>query len=104
MTLYSAILNPSGPNFEYWNHVLGSHRVPLESAQPKLATLGEENNVEVYMLNLKGLTLRQRAKLVDFLSRKFNASISAVESDIAFRGMPIRAADVIVAIDQRAFV
>jgi len=50
--LYSAILRPSGPNFEYWNQILGSHRVPLESAEVQLMPLGEEKDVEVYMLNL----------------------------------------------------
>lgn len=94
--LYSAILNPSGPNFELWNQVLGSHRVPLESAQSKRMDFPEEVNVEVFMLNLKGLTLRQRAKLTYHLAQKFGAPVYEIERKIIQSGLPIRAADVIV--------
>jgi hypothetical protein len=103
--LFSAILNPSGPNFEEWNQVLGSHRVPLESPQSVMATLaGEKPEVECYLIALKALTLRQRANLSAHLARKFRVTIDEVEHKLQMEGMPIRAADVIVSFDMRAFV
>jgi hypothetical protein len=102
--LFSAILNPSGPNFEEWNQVLGSHRVPLESPELKRATLGEEVDVEVYMVNLKCLTLRQRAKLMYVIATKAQVPVYQVEAEIFRMGLPIRAADVIVSFNMRAFV
>ena len=103
-SLYSAILNPSGPNFEEWNQVLGSHRVPLESPETHLATLGEEKSVEAYLIALKALTLRQRANLSAHLARKFRVTIDEVEHKFQMEGIPIRAADVIVSFNMRAFV
>ena len=104
MTLYSAILNPSGPNFEEWNQVLASHRVPLESPETRLLSLDGEKDVEVYMVALKALTLRQRANLSAQIARKSRQTIDDVENVLALYGMPIRAADVIVSFDMRAFV
>ena len=100
--LWSAILNPSGPNFESWNEVMGAHRVPLQSAKSILVTLGEEKNVEVYQLDLSAMTLKQKARLLGFVARKFNTPVYEVEKEIAQRGFPIRAADVIVSFDMRA--
>jgi hypothetical protein len=102
--LYCAILRPSSPNFEQWNQLLGSHRVPLESPHPKLVTIGEEKDVEVYFLNLKAMTLRQRANLLGHLARKFGSTIDEVEEQLRTVGMPIRASDVIVSYNMRAFV
>ncbi len=104
MTLYSAILDPSGPNFEEWNTVLASHRVPLESPETRLLSLDGEKDVEVYMIALKALTLRQRANLSAQIARKSRQTIDDVENVLAIYGMPIRAADVIVSFDMRAFV
>ena len=99
-TLYSAILNPSGPNFEEWNQVLGSHRVPLESPETREALLrigsAEWKNCDVYLIALKALTLRQRANLSAHLARKFRVTIDEVEHKLQMEGMPIRAADVIL--------
>ena len=100
--LWSAILNPSGPNFEQWNEVLGGHRVPLTSSRSVFANLGEEKDVEVYLLNLAALTLKQRARLMAFLAQRLGVPIYEVEKEIAVRGFPIRAVDVIVSFDMRA--
>jgi hypothetical protein len=102
--LFSAILNPSGPNYEHWYEVLGSDRVPLQSCSSVKATLGEEHNVEVYLLDLRALTLRQRSRLLGFVAQKFGVPIYEVESNIARVGFPIRAADVIVSVSLRAVV
>jgi hypothetical protein len=102
--LWSAILNPRGPNYETWKRVLGSESVPLQSAIPVKAELGEEKDVEVYLLNLQAMTLKQRAHLLGYVSRKFGLLVSDLEKEIAENGFPIRAADVIVSISMRALV
>lgn len=102
--LWSAILNPRGPNYATWREVLGSEQVPLQSAGSQMATLGEERDVEVYMLNLQAMTLGQRARLVGGLAQRFGTTVSEVEQEIAKCGFPIRAADVIVSISMRAVI
>ncbi len=103
--LYSAILNPSGPNYIDWQSIFGvGSKVPLKSPRSSYAQIGIENNVEVYMLDLEALTLGQRARLLSALSRRFKTPIYEVEKEIATTGFPIRAVDVIVTYDTRAFV
>jgi len=101
--LYSAILNPSGPNYERLRKVFDGS-VPLESPHSHLAQLGEEKNVEVYRLNFRAMPLGQRAKLFAIVAASAGVPISIVEGIAAKDGFPIRAADVIVAISMRAFV
>jgi hypothetical protein len=101
---WSATLNPCGPNYEHWHHVLCSDSVPLTSSASVRANLGDkERDVEVYMLNLRALTLKQRARLVSFVAQRFNARIDQVEEEVDRAGFPIRAEDVIVHFDMRAF-
>lgn len=102
--LFSAILRPSTPHYETWLKVLDSNQVPLKSPQSVKADLGDEKNVEVYLVNLAAMTLKQRARLLGFLSRKFGVPIYEVEKEIAEKGFPIRAEDVIVSISMRAIV
>ena len=102
--LWSAILNPHGPNYQTWRDVLGSDRVPLKSCAPVPAELGTEPHVEVYLLDLAALTLPQRARLLGFIAQKFGVPVYEAEATIAKTGFPIRAADVIVAISLRAVI
>lgn len=102
--LWSATLNPLGPNYEAWFRILGDGRVPLVSAQSGTTQLGEERDVEVYLLNLRALTLMQRARLVGAIALKFGTPVHQVEAEIAKSGFLIRAVDVIVSFDVRAFV
>lgn len=104
LELWSATLNPDGPNYQHWHSVLGSDRVPLESPTSMKVRLGSELDVEVYMLKLSALTLKQRASLIGFIARKFSAPIYEVEAEITKAGFPIRAADVIVSISMRAVI
>ena len=107
--LFSAILNPVSPNFQTWVEILGNSRVPLESPKPVKAEFhgdprfADEKDVDCYLLNLKALTLSQRARLVGAVALKFGIRISEVEAEINRVGFPIRAADVIVSYDMRAF-
>jgi hypothetical protein len=83
---WSATLNPCGPNYEHWHHVLCSDSVPLTSSASVRANLGEkERDVEVYMLNLRALTLKQRARLVSSVAQRFNARIDQVEEEVDSR-------------------
>lgn len=84
----TAILNPTGPNFEFWNQVLASHRVPLVGP--------EADDQGAYQINLRAMTLTQRSRLVSMTAQKFHTSIREVEQQIAIAGFPIQAADVIV--------
>lgn len=101
--LWSAILNPRGPNFERLKDVFPD-RVPLKSSQSIKATLGPEKDVPVYMLDLKALPLNRRAALFSLIARTFGVSIVEVEKTLERDGFPIREADVIVSYDMRAFV
>jgi len=102
--LWSATLNPMGPNYEAWFRILGDGKVPLVSSQSTKTQLGVESAVEVYLLNLRALTLMQRARLVGAIALKFGTPVYQVEAEIAKAGFPIRAVDVIVSYDVRAFV
>lgn len=102
--LYSAILNPRGPNYQSWRDVLGGEQVPLKSATSVKADLGAEKDVEVYMLNLAAMTLRVRARLLGTLAQRFGVPVYKVEQDLQQNGLPIRAEDVIVSISLKAFV
>lgn len=101
--LYTAILNPRGPNYEHWSRIFAHNPVPLESAGPIKVTLGEEKDVEVYRLNLRAMTLHQRARLLGFIAQQFGVTVAEVEAQIQRDGFPIRAVDVIVSYDMRAF-
>lgn len=103
MTLYHAILNPSGPNYQGWLDILGSTDVPIKSASPVNAELGTERDVECYLVNVDALTLKQKARLLGMMAAKFDVSIGEVDAEIKRVGFPIRAVDVIVSYDMRAF-
>jgi hypothetical protein len=102
--LWQAILKPGGPHYAEWFEIFGESRVPLESCKPQMATLGDEKNIEVYKLNLSAMTLEQRARLLGSISKRFQVPIYELEAEIAKVGFPIRAADLIVSYDMRAFV
>src|SRR5260370_31177823 len=102
--LYSAILNPHGPNYASWHAIFGDSQVLLKSAAPIKAELGAEKDVEVYLLNLAAMTLRVRPRLLGTLAQKFGCPVYEVEQELNKNGLPIRAEDVIVSVDMRAFV
>jgi hypothetical protein len=97
-------LNPSGPNYEAWTKVFDGSRVPLKSSASVKADLGAEKDVEVYLLDLSAMPLGVRARLVTAVAAKFGVPVYEVEAEIKKVGFPIRAADVIVSFDVRAFV
>lgn len=102
--LYSAILNPSGPNYASWYAIFGDSQVPLKSPTSARAELGAEKDVEVYLLNLAAMTLRVRARLLGTLAQKCGEPVYKVEQELKQTGLPIRSQDVIVSVSLRAFV
>lgn len=102
--LWSAILNPSGPNFERLKGIFACDRIPLQSPRSRKADLGEEKGVSVYMLNLNALPLAARARVIDLVARKSGAPMRLVEEVMQREGFPIREADVIVSFDMRSVV
>jgi hypothetical protein len=101
--LWSATLNPKGPNYERLKDIF-PHRVPLKSPQTVKAQLGSEKDVPVYMLNFAGMTLGQRARLFAIVAAGTSVPVSVIEQVAAKDGFPIREADVVVSFDMRAFV
>ncbi len=102
--LWWASLNSSSPRYADWKAILGTDSVPLLSPGSAEAQLGEET-CEVYALDWQNLDGEQSQRLIDFLSKKFSADPKEIESDLDRDGhMPIRAADVTVCYDMRAFL
>ncbi len=102
--MWSAILNPRGPNYNTWHDTLGSDKVPLKSSASVKVALGPEKDVEVYMLDLTAMPLGSRARLVGRMAATFGVPVYEVEGELKRSGFPIRAADVIVSFNLRAFV
>ena len=103
-TLYFATLNPQSSRYAEWCEIFDCHHVPLLSAQERIATLGSEINVPIYMLDLAELTAMQRSRLAYRVASKFGCSITEVREQMDFVGFPIRKDDVIVAFTMRCFV
>lgn len=101
--LWWATLFSGSPRYTDWRRILGSDDVPLMSAGSGNATLGNES-VEVYLLDLSQLSPEQFDRLVMFVANKFRATPAEMRDGIMQEGFPIRAADVTVAFDMRAFL
>ena len=102
--LWWASLNQQSPRYRDWYGILEDDRVPLLSPFSASAKLGEEI-CEVYALDWQNLDEAQSTRLLDFLAHKFNASQDEIAKDLDRDGhMPIRAADVTVCYDMRAFL
>jgi hypothetical protein len=102
--LYSAILNPHGPNYASWHAIFGDSLVPVKSAASVKVDLGAEKDVEVYLLNLAAMTLRVRARLLGAVAQELGCPVYEVEAEFSRNGLPIRAEDMIVSVSVKAFV
>jgi len=102
--LWYASLDKSSPRYADWFHVLGTDRVPLRSPSSGRSKLGEET-AEVYLLDWPNLDKQQKSRLLGFLAKKFSADQKEIQADLDRDGhFPIRAADVYVCFDMRAFI
>jgi len=102
--LFKAILNPQSPRYDDWLRVLGQDSVPLKSPQTHLANLGDEADVEVYSLDIEKLSEGQSDRLATWIAEKFGVAPKIARDAIASLGFPVRAVDVHVSYDLRAFV
>jgi len=104
--LWTATLNRSSPRYATWSRILGSDEVPLRSPRSQMAILGEaEEHAEVYLLDALHLAPGQRERLEAWIAKKYGVSIAEARAETEAKGhFPIRAEDVDVAYDMRAFV
>lgn len=102
--LWWATLSLRSPRYQTWLDILGTNEVPLKSARLHAADLGPEKDVEVYLLDLAKFDQGQRWRLIEWIGSKFGASRGEIEGELDQVGFPIRAEDVTVAFDMRAFL
>lgn len=102
---FDAVLVAGGERFEIWHRIFETNIVPVLSPVPE-RNEGPDGVEEWYKLDTAALTPEIRARLVDYLVTKFKLDRDWVERSIddPKHGVPIRAADVVVAIDARYFV
>jgi len=99
-----ASLDKTSPRYADWFHILGTDRVPLRSPGSGQSKLGEET-AEVYLLDWPNLDEQQKSRLLSLLAKKFSADPKEIQADLDRDGhFPIRAADVYVCFDIRAFI
>lgn len=101
--LWWARLDSKSPRYASWLEILGTDKVPLLTPGSGQTKLGEETE-EVYLLNWPGLDEGQKRRLLDFLAKKFSADLDEIRSELDKNGFPIRASDVSVFFDMRAFL
>jgi hypothetical protein len=102
--LWHATLNPASPRYKDWLDILGQDRVELLHPRSFEANLGEET-CEVYLLDWLNLDGEASERLLAFIANKFGAEKEVIEKNLNDDGyFPIRAADVIVSFDLRAFM
>ncbi len=101
--LWNAILRPGSPRFSDWSKILGGSEVPITNPKPFMTQLGPEST-EVYSLDIGRLSRDQCARLVDFIVDRFAVKGREARQTLDSDGFPIRAEDVIVSYDLRAFL
>jgi len=102
--LWWATLSTASERYQDWFMILGTNDVPITTPGSGKTDLGPEKDVDVYLLDLAKLTAEQRSRLIDFIVARFNEPREVVERDLDQVGFPIRASDVLVAFDIRAFL
>lgn len=96
----------ASPRYTRWYGILRTDNVPLLTAVPFIAMLGEES-ASVYKLDLARLEPAQLERLVDFVLEQFKpATKTEVQAELLMKGFPIRESDVmvVVALDPRLFI
>jgi hypothetical protein len=101
--LWWARLVSNSPRYSKWRYILESDDVPLKAPGSFQAAL---NGIptECYALDLEKLTPEQHSRLVEWISKQFSVPVEEVRESLPTEGFPIRAEDVSVAYDLRAFV
>lgn len=80
--------------------IFGRKEVCILTPIPDWTRLGEsEEPVQVYWLDLDEITPEEKHRLVQHIAAKFNAEPGAVEAALNTLGLPIRASDCFVVIN-----
>jgi hypothetical protein len=101
--MWWAHLVSTSPRYSKWQYILGSNEVPLKAPGSFQAAL---NGIptECYALDLEKLSPEQHNRLIEWISKQFSVPVEEVKRDLPTEGFPIRAEDVSVAYDMRAFL
>jgi hypothetical protein len=101
--LWSATLLSTSPRYQDWKQILGSDEVPITNPKPFATQLGPDL-ADVYTLDMDRLSRDQYSRLLDFVVERFGTKGREARQILDSDGFPIRAADVSVSYDLRAFL
>jgi hypothetical protein len=102
--LWWARLVSTSPRYADWFGILGTDKVPLRSPAEGETEFVGEGKFNVYVLDLDKLSEEQFDRLTSFVARKFKADLEVVRQEVRRDGFPIRAEDVCISYDMRAFL
>ena len=102
--LWWASLDSHSPRYGDWFKILGTDRVLLTHPGEAECNFIGEGKVQAYALALERLTPEQFDRLVAFVAHKFKADRELVSKEVLRDGFPIRAEDVYITYDMRAFL
>lgn len=95
---------PGNPRREKWLYVFQRlDNIPITSWLPTFADVVGRGREEIHMLDFSRVTPAERERLILTLSEAFNDPIEAVAEAIETNGLPVLAAQIIVAIPLRLF-
>lgn len=102
----TATIKRECPRYQDWLEVFGTDTIQITMPLPCQGSVPGVAAAEFYKLYVPSLTAEQRARLMAFLAGKFGEPPSIVEAliDDPEHGVPIKADDVSVAVDARAFL
>lgn len=102
----TATIRPESPPYRDWLRVFGTDQVPIMLPYPVRGSAPGVESAEFYKLHVPSLTPDQRSRLVEFIAERFGELPSTVEAlmDDPEHGVPIKAEDVLVSVDARAFL
>jgi hypothetical protein len=101
--LWTATLLTSSPRYQDWHAILGSDEVPITNPKPFAVQLGPELT-EGYSLDLARLDRMQVQRLLAFIVDRFGTKPREAQRVLESDGFPVRAADVTVCFELRAFL
>ena len=101
--LWSAILCSTSPRFQEWQKILGGTEVPIMNPKPFNIQLGPDST-EAYKLDLQRFDRYQVQRLLEFIVERFGVKPHEAKLVLEKDGFPIRAEDVRVSYELRAFL
>jgi len=102
--LWRAQLNPKSPRYLEWRKIFESDEIPLVTPSAFDAQLGNETD-SIHLLDWFEIVSETSDRMLEYFAAKFGTTIEEVEKEFDETGhIPIRASDVIVSYDVRAFI